>query len=197
MAVSNLLLLNWNVQGLNAMIKLHAVKDMLSAVGATLICLQETKLASICEATATELLGPSFKTSFSFLPTVGTCGGILIAASDNHFRLMSSSCTNYTLSVTIQELTDASEWTLTSVYSPQSEVDKIAFLDELKGLKQSSKAEWLVAGDFNLIYKAEDKNNPRLNRGLMGRFKSAIDELELRELLLRGRKYTWTGAANS
>jgi exonuclease III len=31
-----------------------------------------------------------------------------------------------------------------------------------------------------------------LNRRPMGKFKSAIDELELRELPLHGRKFTWT-----
>jgi exonuclease III len=170
---------------------------MVAAVKATLICLQETKLASISETEIEELLGPSFNSNFSFLPAVGTCGGILIAAFDNHFRLMASSRTKYTLSVRIHVLTNALEWSLTGVYGPQLEADKIAFLDELKGLKKSFQGEWLVAGDFNLIYKAEDKNNFRVNRGLMGHFKSVIDELELRELSLQGRKYTWTSAPNS
>jgi exonuclease III len=192
MVVPNLLLLNWNVRGLNAQIKWHAIKDMISAVKATLVCLQETKLAVISEATVTELLGASFKSNFSFLPTLGTCGGILIVASDNHFRLMSSSCTKK-----IHVLIDVSEWTLTDVYRPQSEADKFAFLDELKGLKQSIQGEWLIVWDFNLIYKVEDKNNSRLNQCLMGSFKLAIDDLELRELPLQGRKYTWTSAVNS
>jgi hypothetical protein len=48
--------------------------------------------------------------------------------------------------------------------------------------------KWLVGGDFNLIYRTEDKNNHRLNRNLMGRFKAAIDVLTLKELL------TWTSS---
>jgi hypothetical protein len=27
---------------------------------------------------------------------------------------------------------------------------------------------WLIASDFNIIYKADDKNNSRLNHRLMG-----------------------------
>jgi hypothetical protein len=76
------------------------------------------------------------------------------------------------------------------VYGPQLEVDKIAFLDELKDLRSNIHGEWLISGDFNLIYKAEDKNNSRLNRRLMGKFKVALDDLELRELPLHGRKFT-------
>jgi exonuclease III len=37
-------MLNWNVRGLNAPIKRSAVKDMVQAVHATVVCLHETKL---------------------------------------------------------------------------------------------------------------------------------------------------------
>jgi hypothetical protein len=47
-------------------------------------------------------------------------------------------------------------------------------------------------GDFNLIYKADDKNNLNLNRRLMGRFRAALDECELLEICLQNRKYTWS-----
>jgi hypothetical protein len=49
---------------------------------------------------------------------------------------------------------------------------------------------WLIAGDFNLIYKAEDKNNQRLNRRLMGKFRQLLQDLELSKLHLHGRLYT-------
>jgi hypothetical protein len=29
---------------------------------------------------------------------------------------------------------------------------------------------WVLAGDFNLIYKTSDKNNSNINRAMMGRF---------------------------
>jgi hypothetical protein len=113
--------------------------------------------------------------------------------SDDHFKLIASSRSKCTLTVTLQDLRDASEWTLTNVYGPQLEADKIAFLEELKSL-QGIQREWLICGGFNLIYKTEDKSNSKLNRRLMGRFKAVLDELELRELSLHARKSTWTSA---
>jgi hypothetical protein len=47
-------------------------------------------------------------------------------------------------------------------------------------------------GDFNLIYWAEDKNNNNLDRAMMGRFQRIINDLQLIELLLLGRKFTWS-----
>jgi hypothetical protein len=76
------------------------------------------------------------------------------------------------------------------VYVSQSEDEKITFLEEIKEPWTNIHGECLISGDVNLIYKAEDKNNLRLNRRLMGRFKAALDELELRELPLHGRKFT-------
>ena len=49
---------------------------------------------------------------------------------------------------------------------------------------------WLVAGDFNLIYKDEDKNNSNLNRAMMGRFRRWVNDMAVTELPLHGRKYT-------
>jgi hypothetical protein len=63
----------------------------------------------------------------------------------------------YTLSVKWQNLTDATRWALTGFYGPQQEADKIVFLDELNALQHGVQREWLVASDFNLIYKAKDK----------------------------------------
>jgi hypothetical protein len=47
-------------------------------------------------------------------------------------------------------------------------------------------------GDFNLIYKAEDKNNSNYNRALMGRFRRLIDDLGLKDIPLHGWKFTWS-----
>jgi exonuclease III len=170
---------------------------MVMATQATIVCIQETKLQVFDERLVNESLGQSFRENFSFLPATGTCGGILIAVSESHFRLVSSYRTRNTLTVRIHMLNDGVEWSLMGVYGPQLEVDKIAFLDELKDLRSNIHGEWLISGDFNLIYKAEDKNNSRLNRRLMGKFKVALDDLELRELPLHGRKFTWSSSHNS
>ena len=54
-----------------------------------------------------------------------------------------------------------------------------------------------MAGDFNLIYQAEDKNNTNLDRAMMGRFRRFLDEVEVKEIPLLGRKYTWSNERSS
>lgn len=47
----------------------------------------------------------------------------------------------------------------------------------------------MVCGYFNLIYKADDKNNSRLNRRMMNLFRCFLDDMELN---LHSRLYTWS-----
>jgi hypothetical protein len=47
-------------------------------------------------------------------------------------------------------------------------------------------------GDFNLIRRPEDKNRDGVDLNEMFLFNKAINKLELVELPLHGRRYTWT-----
>jgi hypothetical protein len=43
-----------------------------------------------------------------------------------------------------------------------------------------------------MIYRAQDKNNGRLDRRSMRRFRAFLDAAELKELHLVGRRFTWS-----
>lgn len=81
---------------------------------------------------------------------------------------------------------------LTTVYGPQSDGDKVAFLQELRDVRAACPGPWLLCGDFNMIYQAADKNNARLNRRSMRRFARLLNDLLLSELFLHGRLFTWS-----
>ena len=71
-------------------------------------------------------------------------------------------------------------WWLTGVYGPHRDDEKLAFLDELREVRSYCHGPWMLAGDFNMIYCSEDKNNENINRALMGRFRRFVNELELK-----------------
>lgn len=50
----------------------------------------------------------------------------------------------------------------------------------------------MLCGDFNMIYRDEDKNNGNLNRRMMGRFRRFLNDSALKEIYLHGRRYTWS-----
>jgi hypothetical protein len=81
-------------------------------------------------------------------------------------------------------------WWLTSVYGPQADGDKALFFDELEATRDACPGPWAEAGDFNLILDAADKNNVHVNRRNMALFRSTVNALELRDIMLHGRLYT-------
>jgi endonuclease/exonuclease/phosphatase family metal-dependent hydrolase len=98
---------------------------------------------------------------------------------------------NFSVSVQFKN-SNGQHWWLTNVYGPQSNEDKISFLLELRQIRAECQGSWVVAGDFNLIYKEDDKKNVFCNRAMMGRFRKFIDDTSLIDLPLIGRKYTWS-----
>jgi hypothetical protein len=80
------------------------------------------------------------------------------------------------------------------VYDPQDNEAKIQFLQELREVRLSCPGPWLLAGNFNLIYREEDKNNNNLDRAMMGRFRRWFNDLALKEVPLHGRKFIWSNA---
>ena len=162
----------------------------------TIICLQETKLAAIDRGVVARTLGNKFLNNYTFLPAEQTRGGILLAASED-YSLSNITLTRYTITAKITMKADNTQWWITVVYEPQTDVDKLLFLQELKDLADPDLDKWSVLGDFNLIYQAEDKNNTNLHRRLMGSFKATIDALHLKELRLNGRRFTWSNGQDN
>jgi hypothetical protein len=69
---------------------------------------------------------------------------------------------------------------------------KNQLLQELWDIRSAAPGSWIIAGDFNLIYKAEVKNNNNYNRAIMGRFRRLINDFGLKGIPLHSRKFTWS-----
>jgi hypothetical protein len=115
-----------------------------------------------------QLLGPEF--DYLYLPSAGSRGGILVVWKYASWSVSSTVLSRYVFSVKIKHTSGGVEWWLSSVYGPTVDADKVAFLDELRQFCAIHVGAWLIVDDFNMIYRATDKNNDRLNRLLMGQF---------------------------
>lgn len=98
---------------------------------------------------------------------------------------------SYSISVQFQK-SNGPSWWLIGVYGPQSSENKILFRQELRQIRNDCHGPWVLTGDFNLIYKMEDKNNENLNRAMMGWFRKFINDISLIDIPLVGCKYTWS-----
>lgn len=150
-------LLCWNVCGLNGRARRDVVRTMVAQQNVSVVCLQETKLSQVCTPTANEILGADLVSTTnvaSFSVTVPLCPAVSPSRD--------------------------SPWPLTVVYGPQGETEKVEFLDELRALRPQVAGPWFLCGDWNMIYRSQDKNNNgRLNRRSMRRLRSFVDQLRL------------------
>jgi hypothetical protein len=129
-----------------------------------------------------ETLGPRF--DYFHLPAEQTRGGVLVAWSSARWLASRTSSQTFSVSVRLGPSMGVPDWWLTSVYGPAHDTGKPAFLTELNELRQVLTGPWLIIGDFNMIYKSEDKNNGRLNRRLMGQFWCFINNAIVKEIHL-------------
>jgi hypothetical protein len=116
----------------------------------------------------------------------------LVTWRSNTWMVSNTSVRRYSLSLKIKNISfQDEEWWLPSVYDPSHDEDKSSFLTELHELTQVRLGPWLLCGDFNMIYKAEDKNNKRLNRRWTGQFQHFLIDASLKEIQLDGCLFTW------
>ena len=77
------------------------------------------------------------------------------------------------------------------VYGAAQEDKKSEFLAELVRMCGTESLPILVGGDFNILRKMEDKNNNNFNPRWPFLFNAIIENLDLREIDLSGRQFTW------
>ena len=163
----------------------------LSSTSCHVACFQETKLSNFDNHLAT-FLGGYRLDNFAYKPAAGTRGGILLLWNSNFVDLQNISIRRFSISAMVTLIDSNISFLMTAVYGPTRDLLKPAFLRELRRCKPDEGSKWLLLGDFNLIYRARDKNNRNLNQSRMRQFRAALNSCKLREIHLQNRKYTWS-----
>lgn len=192
--MDNTTLLSWNVRGLNAQARRDNVRTLVDDLRPAIVYLQETKLDVISQFLVFSMLGREF-TDYAYLPASSTRGGILIAGRCSRVSLSDVLIGCYSVTVSVSSPSsagDTNKWYLTVVYGPQDNGEKALFLEELEAVRDICDGPWAVTGDFNLILYKTDKNNGRINRASLRRFRQTVAALELQDVHLHGRCFTWS-----
>jgi hypothetical protein len=125
------------------------------------------------------------------LPPLGRSGGILvgfIAQTINVKNIVAGDhCVKFHLSLKL----DNFEWYFVTVYGAAQDAQKGEFLAELVRMCEDDNLLLLVGGDFYIIRRQEEKNNDNCNARWSFIFNAIIESLDLREIVLSGRQFTW------
>jgi len=110
-------IISWNVRGLGRAEKRKEVKNLVGEKGPSILCLQETKLEVCDEALCASLWGgtPHF---FSYRPSVGASGGLLILWDASLVEVWSTESIEHAIIIHGQFVQSNDEFYLVNVYAP-------------------------------------------------------------------------------
>jgi hypothetical protein len=127
----NLSILYRNVGGPNMPARCEATRDMIIPGRPMIVCLQETKLATVSPTDAAGILGPHLD-AYELLSAQGTWGGILMGWQSTQIDASELDRRTHSLSMKITVKWLNIRFLLTLVYSPTDDDAKQNFLHELR-----------------------------------------------------------------
>lgn len=127
----------------------------------------------------------------------GRSGGILMGIDLSVFDIGAINERDFYVKFLLRNKSDGFKWTLVCVYGPAQDDLKEQFLAELVNMASKVETHILLGGDFNILRKASEKNKPNFNSRWPFLFNAVIDGLNLRELELSGRSFTWANSRDN
>jgi hypothetical protein len=118
-------------------------------------------------------------------------GGILVGINASTLQIKRVENGEFCVKIHVRSKHDGFEWILVSVYGAAQDTRKPEFLSELVRLCDTENLPILVAGDFNILRKPEEKSSDNFNPRWTFMFNAIIESLNLGEIVLSGRQYTW------
>jgi hypothetical protein len=101
---------------------------------------------------------------------------------------------DYHIKLHIRNRADNFIWSLVAVYGAAQDEFKADFLREMVNLAKDNPHLILIGGDFNLLRFRHDKSKGRFDDHWPFMFNVAIDSLDLREVTMIGRQFTWSNS---
>jgi len=185
-------LVSWNIRGLNSPGKLRMLKNMIKKEKPQMCFLQETKCNS---TTLGSILSKAWPGCSSVaVDASGASGGLAIAWNTQAVSLSDFHAAHHLIQATFHILGTNIYGNLSNVYFPQDTRSKVVLLDTIEALSSSRRYPlWIVAGDFNMITKTEEKLGGRSRLELeVNRFKDFIQATSLIDMPFCNGTFTWT-----
>jgi hypothetical protein len=127
----------------------------------------------------------------------GRSGGILLGVDLSVFDIGAIDEGDFYVKFTLRYKSTDFKFVLYSIYGSAQSQNKAAFLAELANTCSKENLPFLVGGDFNIMRKLEDKSCGDFDTKWPSLFNVVIKSLDLREIVMTGRQFTWAGAGGN
>ena len=172
-------IITWNIRGLNDKSKQRILRDCIKEESPDILMLQETKCAGMEAKNIFQCIWKGC--NYIHTDSAGASGGLAILWNPNHTILSGPFSTTGTLSAHFEVIGSNQEGTITNVYGPQGQQEKIKFMERMTRVKSlATTPNWILGSDFNMIMSLEEKTggSKRLEQD-SGKFKTLLEQLKL------------------
>ncbi|KAL9673474.1 hypothetical protein QQ045_029732 [Rhodiola kirilowii] len=184
--------ITWNVRGANGRRKQLALRRLRCKFQMNMVFIQETKIRKL-EDKVVEALWGGEKFSWFGSDAEDSSGGLLTIWEPDFLQLISKvSGRSFTLvHGTIKENQLEVTINFLNVYAPNTGKEKMLLWESLVELKASFSGEWVIGGDFNSVLLEEERSRSTFNGNDANLFQDFIQAMEVLDLPLKGRRFTW------
>lgn len=98
----------------------------------------------------------------------------------------------FSLTLKFTNKVDNQSWACTTVYGPTSRTIRCEFWEELCLAHDLCFSTWVLCGNFNTVFSLNDKNRGFPNSSDLTIAQNFLNELDLVDPPLLGRRFTWT-----
>lgn len=188
-----MLLGSMNIRGLGGKVKKKKIKGLVNSNKLDFIAIQETKLETIDNRLCEYLWGDT-SCDWVFSPSVGRSGGMLCIWNKANLKMLLSFKGRGSCGICGEWCPLKIKCFLVNIYSSCNIYDKRRMWEELKMSKRGfGGGTWCLMGDFNAIKCHSERRGVNVleNRAETGGFSQFIEDMELVDIPVYGRKFMW------
>jgi len=180
----------WNCNGFADCKKYRFLSDLTKEKNLDFIALSETGRANFPQSTLNNICAGRDFIWHCMAPRGRSCGMIL-GIHLLTFDIGEIEEGEFFIRFKVRHREDDFKFNLISVYGPAQQEYKSHFLSEIVRVCSKEALPIVIGGDFNIIRRPDEKNNDNYNDRWPFMFNAVIDSLNLREIEMTGRKFTW------
>jgi hypothetical protein len=171
--------------------KWNAIRHKIEESSCVALYLKETKRSSF-DISNLKNFGPRRFSHFTFSPSDGASGGLLIVWNGNLCSGTVIDTHRFAFTVKLRSLQSSQEWLLTNIYGPCAPGPKAKFTNWFYNYDSSNYDLWKLVGDFNLMLSPDNRNRLGGNVQDMLLFNDIIHHLDLVVVPPKDRFFTWS-----
>lgn len=170
--------------------KAHSLRRLVKKFKPVLLGIQETKREGIDLRIAKQFWGNK-PLKWAHIPSRGQSGGLALLWDSDRLEVSEVLKGSFSISISCNLVGSSIKLVCTNVYAPNGVSNKKEFWEELKNIRNTWSAPWLIFGDFNAVRATNERSSGLSSRNERRDFNNFLDDYKMVEFDKEGPKFSY------